>query len=227
MQTMLMYVVDTLSGKFHNVKSMMMDTIEKEKGKWYKAINGYRNDLGISWEDLKSIDKPTLKRMLKAYDTIEWKKGMAEKVSLRFYIQEKDKIKYEHCYRNNTNSLFYARARINSIKLEDHKGRGIAGYDKTCKMCKEDMENIVHFLIDCKKLEIVRDYNLINRNIQNSEERMRNLLFKDNRFQEIGNMIKNLWTRRRKILESNKKENKKTIEKPKTDPLRQYQEKRE
>ena len=40
-------------------------------------------------------------------------------------------------------------------------------------------------------------------------------------------MIKNLWTRRRKILESNKKENKKIIEKPKTNPPRQYQEKRE
>ena len=137
---------------------------------------------------------------------------MAEKVSLRFYIQEKNKIKYEHCYRNNTNSLFFARARTNSIKLEEHKGRGLAGYDKTCKICKEDIEDVVHFIIDCKKLERIRDYNLINKDIQNSEERMRSLLFKDNRFQEIGNMIKNLWTERRNILENNKKKNKKTLE---------------
>merc|ERR1712179_310167 len=47
MQTMLMYVADTLSGKFQNVKDMMIDKIEKEKGKWYKAVNGYRNELGI------------------------------------------------------------------------------------------------------------------------------------------------------------------------------------
>ena len=33
---------------------------------------------------------------------------------------------------------------------------------------------------------------------------MRKLLFRDNRFQEIGNMIKNLWTKREKILETNK-----------------------
>merc|ERR1712105_3142 len=124
----------------------------------------------------------------------------AEKVSLKFYIQEKNKIKYEHCYRNNTNSLFFARARTNSIKLEEHKGRGIAGYDKTCKICKENFENIVPFLIDCKELEKVRDYNLINRDIQNSEDRMRSLLFKDNRFQEIGYMIKNLWVKRRNII---------------------------
>ena len=190
MQTMLTYVADTLSGKFKNVKNMMTDTIENEMGKWYRTVNGYRIELGISWEDLPNLDKPSLKKMVKAYDTSEWEKGMAGKVSLRFYIQEKSKIKYEHCYRNNANSLFLARARTNSIKLEEHKGRGIAGYDKTCKICKENIEDAVHFLIDCRELEKVRDYNLINRDIQNSEERMRSLLFKDNRFQEIGNMIK-------------------------------------
>jgi len=65
MQTMLMYVADTLSGKFQNVKDMMMDTIEKEKGKWYKAVNGYRNELGISWDDLQNLDKPSLKKTSK------------------------------------------------------------------------------------------------------------------------------------------------------------------
>merc|ERR1712179_109624 len=121
--------------------------------------------------------------------------GMAGKISLRFYIQERGKIKYENCYRNNAISIFLARARTNSIKLEEHKGRGIVGYDKTCKICKEDIEDIVHFLIACKKLEKVRDYDLIDKDILNSEDRMRCLLFKDNRFQEIGNMIKNLWNK--------------------------------
>ena len=186
-------VVDTLLSKFQNVKDMMKDTIEKEKGKWFKAANGYKNELGISWDDLQDLDKPSLKKLVRLYDTSEWEKGMAGKVSLRFYIQEKDKIKYENCYRNNANSLFLARARTNSIKLEEHKGRGIVGYDKTCKICKENDEDLVHFLIDCKKLEKVRDYDLIDKDILNSEDRMRSLLFRNNRFQEIGNMIKNLW----------------------------------
>merc|ERR1711913_279043 len=59
MQTMLMYVVDTLAGNFLEVKNMMLDTIEKGKGKWYRAINDYRNELELSWDDLKSLDKPT------------------------------------------------------------------------------------------------------------------------------------------------------------------------
>ena len=205
MQTMITYVIDTMSGNFLEVKDMMLDTITKGKGKWYRAINDYRNELELSWDDLKSLDKPTLKNLIQIYDTDEWEKGMVRKVSLRFYIQEKNKIKYEFCYRNNRNSLFFARARTNTIKLEEHKGRGLIGYDKTCKICKECNEDIVHFIIDCKKLENIGNYDLIDRNLSSSEEKMRKLLFRNNRFQEIGNMIKNLWTEREKILETNKK----------------------
>ena len=129
---------------------------------------------------------------------------MKGKVSPRYYIQEKQSIKYEKCYRNIRNSLFFARARTNTIKLEEHKGRGITGYDKTCKLCKED-KDIVHFLIDCKKLEKCRNYNLIDRNIQDSEEKMRKLLFRNKNHQEIGQMIKELWTERKEILDNIKK----------------------
>ena len=126
---------------------------------------------------------------------------MSGKISLRNYVQEKKTIEYENCYRNNRNSIFLARARTNTLKLEDHKGRGLPGYDRTCRLCKEDIEDIVHFTMDCRKLENHRDYNLIDRNIINSEERMRVLLFRDGRHQEIGNMIKKIWEERRKILE--------------------------
>ena len=127
---------------------------------------------------------------------------MKEKVSLIHYVQEKKCIMYERCYRNNRNSLFYARARTNTIKLEEHKGRGIAGYDKTCKLCKDGIEDIVHFIIDCKMLEHCRDYQLIDMNISNSEERMRKLLFRNRNYQEVGKMIKELWTVRRELLEN-------------------------
>ena len=96
--------------------------------------------------------------------------------------------------------MFYARARINTIKLEDHKGRGIEGYDKTCKLCKEEKEDLFHFIVKCRKLEEIRDYRLLDKNISNPEERMRKLLFRDNRCHEIGKMVKDLWIQRRKIL---------------------------
>merc|ERR1711874_632793 len=115
METMLTCVVDTLTGKFQDVKKMMLHTIAKGKGRWFKAVNEYKEELKLSWDDLKTMDKDRLKDMIKIYDTSKWEEGMKEKVSLRYYIQEKQKIKYEKCYRNNRNSLFFARARTNTI----------------------------------------------------------------------------------------------------------------
>merc|ERR1711874_63484 len=53
METMLAYALDTLTGIFQEVKRMMNHTIDKEKGRWYKAINEYRTELKLSWEDLE------------------------------------------------------------------------------------------------------------------------------------------------------------------------------
>ena len=58
-------------------------------------------------------------------------------------------------------------------------------------------------------LEEHRDYNLIDKSINNPEERMKTLLFRNNNYQEIGKMIKKLWEERRKILEKFKDRHKK------------------
>ena len=91
--------------------------------------------------------------MIKQYDTEKWEEGMIKKTSMKYYIKEKKEIQYELCYRNNKNSMFYARTRTNSIKLEEHKGREIVDYNKTCRLCNEETEDLVHFLTRCKKSE--------------------------------------------------------------------------
>ena len=201
METMMSYAMDTLKGKFQDVKRMMLHTISTERGRWFKAANTYREELKITWEDLAKMNKPTLKKMIKEYDSDKWIEGMTKKISLRYYIQGKDTIGYEYCYRNNTNSTFLARARTNSLRLEEQNGRGIPGYDKTCKLCGKSEENIVHFIIDCEELEDTRNYNLINNRLRNSEEKMIELLFYNDNFQEIGYMLKTLWKRRKMLLD--------------------------
>ena len=200
METTLLYMIDTLASDFTNIKSMMKDTLKKKKGRWYRAIDEYRAELGLSWETLYETDRPTLKKIVRAYDTEKWRVGLGKKISMRYYIKEKKEIHYDLCYRNNNCSMFYARARINALKLEEHRGRGIEGYNKTCKMCREENEDLVHFISNCKALEKTRNYKLLDKYIRNPEERMRKLLFRDDRHWEIGKMIKNLWVERRKIL---------------------------
>ena len=200
METMLVYMIDTLASQFTNVKQMMEDTILRERGRWYNAINEYREELGLTWEKLKTLEKSTLKKIVREYDTIKWYEGMSNKSSLRFYIQEKGGIHYDLCYRNSIDSTFYAKARINALKLEEQKGRGKENYNKKCKLCDEEDEDLVHFITKCKSLEQKRDHNLINTDIRDPEERTRVLLFRDDRRQSIGKMIRNLWELRRQQL---------------------------
>merc|ERR1712090_84472 len=181
METILLYLIDTLASQFTNVKLMMEDTILKGVGRWYKAVEEYRLELGITWNDLRNMDKPTLKTIVKEYDTIKWYEGMSKKPSLKFYIKEKGEIIYEQCYRNSISSTFYARARINSLKLEEQKGRKKENYNKNCKLCEEEVKDIVHFTTKCKKLEKVRNYDLLDKDIEDPEERMRTLLFRNER----------------------------------------------
>ena len=70
------------------------------------------------------------------------------------------------------------------------------------------MEDVVHFLIDCEELEEDRNYHLINDTLENSEEKMIEMLFHNKNFQDIGYMIKKLWKRRKTLLEYNKKKEK-------------------
>ena len=223
METMLLYMIDTQASSFTNVKNMMRDTLDKKKGRWYNAIDGYREELELSWESLENMDRPTLKRLVKAYDTEKWKDGLRKKSSLRFYVLEKKEIHYDLCYRNNNNSKFYARARINALKLEEHKGRGIEGYNKICKLCEEEEEDLVHFVSKCKKLETIRDYNLLDKNTSDPEERMRKLLYRDERSWEVGKMIKDLWDLRRELLKKLEKVTKvKLSSKPKKNTKNGY-----
>ena len=53
METMLLFLVDTLASEFTNIKNMMTDTLIRGKGKWFNTINEYRQELNISWDQLK------------------------------------------------------------------------------------------------------------------------------------------------------------------------------
>ena len=76
METMLTYMLDTLSSNFNDVKNMMMDTITKRKGRWYNTIDKYKIELGITWDKLLKLDSKKLKNMVRNYDTAKWREGL-------------------------------------------------------------------------------------------------------------------------------------------------------
>ena len=84
--------------------------------------------------------------------------------------------------------------------MEEHKGRGNQGYDAKCKLCQEEIEDIVHFTMKCKKLEQKRDYTIIDKNIEDPGERMRVLLFRNKNYTMVSKMLRGLWDLRKNLL---------------------------
>ena len=106
--------------------------------------------------------------------------------------------------------MFFARARLNSLRLEEAMGRGKKFYNKTCKLCKQEEEDLLHFLIECPCLERKRNYEILDRRIQEPRDRLIQCLFKQKKYQETGKMIKEMWYTRRNMLKF-EKENKKKV----------------
>ena len=132
---------------------MIKDSIARKKDKWFRTINKYREELDLTWNEIEEMDRNTLKRCIREYDNALWEKGLREKKVLSFYAWEMRTVGYEFCYKNDFNSKLYARAKINALQMEEHKGRGNPGYNTTCKLCRVEKEDIVHFTTKCRKLE--------------------------------------------------------------------------
>ena len=138
--------------------------------------------------------------MIKEWDTSKWQEEMLHKPSLKWYRIGKEGIGYENCYRNSKRSTYLAKARINSLQLEEHLGRGKPNYDTTCKLCHLEEENLEHFLIKCPILENKRDPEIIGpwKNMD-TETQTVNILFKWGNYEKTANMIQRMWEFRKEL----------------------------
>ena len=210
MDSTLQYVRDVLNGKFGKIKEMMEDIINKRVGEWFRIVNSYLEELNITWDLLYILTKGEIKTLTRNYDTLLWEKELRDRKILKYYKEGKGKLGYEFCYRNNVNSMFYARARLNSLSLEEARGRGKAYYNKICKLCGQEEEDLIHFMLKCPYLEKRRDYDIIDKSVVEPKERLIKCLFRQNEYQKTGKMIKEMWGIRRNKLEYEKKNKKAT-----------------
>ena len=176
----------------------MNHDISTGKGQWIRTVNEYREKLGISWPEFRMMEKKELKLKIREYDTQLWMEEVLNKPSLQWYRIGKKKIGYEMCYRNTINSTYLAKARTNSLQLEVHLGRGIENYDKTCKLCNIEDEDLEHFLIRCPELHRKRDPEILRTETDmTSEQKTAHILFENKQFIKIARMIRNMWEYRK------------------------------
>ena len=139
------------------------------------------------------IYRKTLKNKIKEYDTQIWLQEMLHKPTLRWYRLGKINIGYEMCYCNNICSTYLEKARTNSLQIEEHIGRGIPNYDKTCKLCGTGEEDLEHFLVKCPELERKRDPEIMEMELpMTSKEKTSHILFKNKQYQKLAKMIRGM-----------------------------------
>ena len=73
-------------------------------------------------------------------------------------------------------------------------------------MCGEEEEDIIHFTVKCKSLEKKRNNLIINTEILDPEERMKDLLFRNKDFRGTSRTIRDLWTLRTQLLKELEKD---------------------
>ena len=89
MESMLAFIINTNKSKFENLKEMMNDAIARKKGKWFRTVNKYREELDLTWNEINKMDRTTLKRTIRKYDNELWEQGLQAKKVLNFYALEK------------------------------------------------------------------------------------------------------------------------------------------
>ena len=88
-ETVMMFTRETLQGKFVKVKDYMSHELETVKGRWAKAVNKFRQELGLNWNDLREINKKDMKTRIRDRDTRIWRTDMQEIDTLKWYREGK------------------------------------------------------------------------------------------------------------------------------------------
>lgn len=179
------------------LKRVLEDQLDKT-GLWTRKTKEWMEYIGVSSREVKSIKKDELKKKIKEKDTRSWKEEIESKSSLVVYRQWKKEIKEEQIYDNRRSSEILFRARSNSLKLEDRKRH--MGENGECKICNQGIENLQHFILECKELNeerkkavwLQRPYR------ENENEIIGEFLFGVENLCEKKEILNDMWKRREK-----------------------------
>ena len=208
-ETKILMIKSILEGE-NSLTKNILDKVRKEKAnKWKMQIDKHLKELNIKYEEIETQKRTKIKSKVREWDTKNWKRDIENKSSISIYRTFKKEIREEKCYDNRpeSNLLFQARTNTldlntrNRFKKEDEK-------DTRCKLCGKENENLIHFLIECKEMEKVRDKELMKKYQEENMETMTgNILFNMENIEETKIMLGKMWKyRKERIIEKEKEE---------------------
>ena len=207
-ETKLLMIKSIIEGENELTKEILNKVRkEREENKWNKQINEYLKETNIEYNDIYILKRMELKKKVRKWDNDMWEKELETKTSIPIYRKYKKEIREERIYDNRPESRLLFQARSNTLNLNNRKRfkKEAIKEDEKCKLCGNEQENLIHFMIDCKIMETVRDNVLISKyQEENKEDIVGRLLFEHEDIEKTKTMLGKMWKYRdKKILEMN------------------------
>ena len=203
----LLFVKHALTEEGNEVlKCVMEKNLETNSSKFAKVVSAYMEQLNVNMNEVKSLSINQIKNKIKEVDTEMWKRKMTEKSTLSIYRGKKKEIEEVEWFRNGSKYQLMMKARSNTLKLNWRKWGTEA--EKICDLCKESVETLVHFVIDCKDLQQTRNKcRVLQRpHIEQKEDIVAEVLMMNScTGEERGEYLQviwEMWSRRNKLLKS-------------------------
>ena len=136
------------------LKEIITIDYEREITPWIKTVKSYLKDLKLVLNDVLFLSDTTLANKIYAEDSKNWRIEVQSKTTLNLYQNKMDiaEIKW---FRNHLKYSIMMRARSNTLDL-GWRNRN-ASDDKICKLCNLEIESLSHFLLNCYKLQEIRE----------------------------------------------------------------------
>lgn len=153
------------------VKAVFLFDFGMCKRNWCSDIKSIATEIGQiqRFQTKLSFDIQDAKHKLMELNIIEWKISVNKNAKTGLYRQIKTEYSVEYYVNriyNRRNRSLLARLRAGCLDLEIERGRwrGISKESRICKLCFDGIEDEIHFLFICTKLEFVRVsfHNLLN-----------------------------------------------------------------
>ena len=201
----LLFLKHSLRNDGNNLlKEIVLFDIQKKESDYAKLVIKYLSDLGLTINQIKELKVSQIKNKIYDYDKILWIQGMQSKSTLTMYRNNKQEIREEKWMKNGQKYSTMMKIRSNSLKLSWREFNNAA--DKICSLCSIEIETVEHFMLDCNKLNELRN-EYIHLQLPRNENRANLintvLLFhKDELFSQeyFINMMQRLWNHRNLLL---------------------------
>ena len=184
-----------MTGKNTLTKEILYKIREEKVSNWNKQVEQYLKEVNMRYIEINTLTKTKIKQKMRKWDTEEWEKDLESKSSIKIYRTFKTEIKEGKDYDNRLSSKIIFRARSNTLELNDRNR--FKNQNTMCELCEKEKEDLIHFIIDCKKLEHLRDEDIVKKyDDENKEQRVGKMLF-ENEDMEKKKMIEKMWKYRK------------------------------